>query len=129
MFGLWAIRNSIGDRPIYFASSVAASELGVRPYVIRRGIAFRLWPGNPAELAEDGVIRNQTFDAYANVVGPWVDVVRTRTLAHDVFIHRSGLPEWEEWKDKSTIGIPNYYSWLYRALLEHARQTGDQAAI
>ncbi len=129
VFGLWAIRNSIGDRPIYFSSSSAASELGVRPYVIRQGVAFRLWPGNPAELAEDGVIRNQTFDAYASVVGPWVDVVRTRTLAHDVFIHRSGLPEWAEWKDKSTIGIPNYYSWLYRALLEHARQTGDQEAI
>ncbi|MYA11653.1 MAG: DUF2723 domain-containing protein [Gemmatimonadetes bacterium] len=130
VFGLWAIRNSIGDRPIYFASSVRApSELGVRPYVIRQGLAFRLWPGNPAELAGSGVIRNQTVDIYTNVVGPWVDVVRTRTLAYDVFIHRSGLPEWAEWKDKSTIGIPNYYSWVYRALLEHARQTGDEEAI
>ena len=129
VFALWAIRNSIGDRPIYFASSGRApNDLGVRRYVIRQGLAFRLWPGDPLELAGSGVIPNQTFDAYTGVVGPWVDVERTRTLAYDVFIHRSGLPEWTEWKDKSTIGIPNYYSWVYRALLVHAEPAGDQEA-
>ena len=97
--------------------------------MIRQGLAFRLWPGNPAELADSGVILNRTVDDYAGVVGPWVDVERTRTLAHDVFVHRSGLPDWPVWKDKSTIGIPNYYSWVYLALLEHARQTGDPVAI
>ena len=129
VFALWTIRNSIGDRPIYFASSTSApNDLGVRPYLIRQGLAFRLWPGNPAGLANSGVIRNQTVDMYTGVVGPWVDVERTRTLAYDVFIHRSGLPEWAEWKDKSTIGIPNYYSWVYRSLTEHAKQIGDQEA-
>ena len=131
IFALNAIRNSIADRPVYFASSsAAASQLGVRRYVIRQGLAFRLWPGNPAELAEAGVVPNRTVDLYAGVVGPWVDVPRTQTLAHDVFIHRSGLPDdWAEWKDKSTIGIPNYYSWVYRALMASASLIGDEEAI
>ena len=129
LFALRAIRDSIADRPIYFASSGgAASELGVRPYVIRQGVAYRLWPGNPAELSDAGVIRNPGVDLRSILVGPWVDVARTRTLAEDVFIHRSGLPDWAEWKDKSTIGIPRYYSWVYHALLTHAERAGDQEA-
>jgi len=130
VFALWAIRNSIDDRPVYFASSGAAPvQLGVRPYVIRQGLAFRLWPGSPAELADSGVIPNRGVDLHSRYVGPWVDVVRTRTLANDVFIHRSGLPEWPEWKDKSTIGIPIYYSRVYRALVLHAELVGDEEAI
>ena len=131
VFALSAIRNSIDDRPIYFASSsVAAVQLGVRPHVIRHGLAFRLWPGDPAELVEFGVMPNRTVDLYTGVVGPWIDVVRTQTLANEVFIHRSGLPdEWAEWKDQSTVGIPNYYSWVYRALQRYADLIGDQEAI
>ena len=126
VFALHAVRNSIADRPVYFASSGAApSDLGVRPYVIRQGLAFRLWPGNPAELADSGVIANRGVDVRSILVGPWVDVVRTRTLAYDVFIHRNGLPDWPVWKDKSTIGIPRYYSWVYQALLTHAELAGD----
>ena len=129
LFALRAIRDSIADRPIYFSSSGgAASELGVRPHVMRQGVAFRLWPGSPAELSDAGVIRNPAVDLRSILVGPWVDVARTRTLAEDVFIHRSGLPDWAEWKDKSTIGIPRYYSWVYHALVTHAERVGDQEA-
>ena len=131
VFALNAIANSIDDRPVYFASSgTAATEFGLRGHVIRQGLAFRLWPGSPAELVDSGVVPNRTMDMYAGVVGPWVDVVRTQTLAYDVFIHRSGLPdEWAEWKDRSTIGIPNYYSWVYRGLLSYANLIGDEEAI
>ncbi len=131
VFALWAIRNSITDRPVYFASSgSAATEFGLRGHVIRQGLAFRLWPGNPAELSDTGVIRNRGVDLPSILVGPWVDVMRTRTLAHDVLIHRNGIPdEWPEWKDRSTIGIPNYYSWMYRGLLISAELTNDQAAM
>ena len=129
-FALAAISNSITDRPVYFASSgAAASEFGLRGHVIRQGLAFRLWPGNPGELLELGVLLNRSVDGYAGVVGPWIDVVRTRRLADEVFVHRNGMPdEWEEWQDKSTIGIPNYYSWVYRALWQSAVQVGDMEA-
>ena len=131
MFALAAIGNSIEDRPVYFASSgSAASTFGLRRHVIRQGLAFKLWPGDPGELVGQGVAPNRTVDAYAGVVGPWVDAERTRRLASEVFMHRDGIPDdWPEWKDRSTIGIPNYYSWVYRALVAAADQLGDEAAI
>ena len=127
LFAMSAIANSLGDRPVYFASSGAAAQtFGLRGRVIRQGLAFRLWPGDPGELGDVGVVPNRTLDEYAGVVGPWVDVVRTGTLADEVFIHRSGIPdEWTTWKDRSTIGIPNYYSWVYRSLQQWSVEIGD----
>ena len=129
-FLLSAIANSIGDRPVYFASSGTAAQLfGLRGYVVRQGLAFRLIPGNPGAFGSFGVVPNRTFDEYAGVVGPWVDVVRTGRLVDEVFVHRNGIPdEWTEWKDRSTIGIPNYYSWVYRGLQQWAAETGDTEA-
>ncbi|MYI07759.1 MAG: DUF2723 domain-containing protein [Gemmatimonadetes bacterium] len=127
LFALSAIANSIDDRPVYFASSgSAALTFGLRRHLVRQGLAFRLVPGSPGQYAEFGVVPNLTYDEYAGVVGPWVDVVRTGTLADEVFVHRNGIPEeWAVWKDKSTIGIPNYYSWAYRALERWAAESGD----
>jgi hypothetical protein len=62
------------------------------------------------------------------VMGPYVDVPRTATLLDEVFMHRSGLPEWERWPDHATIGIPNYYAWAYWALAQAAFQRQDEAA-
>ena len=129
-FSLAAIANTIGDRPIYFATSgSAASAFGLRSHVIRQGLAFRLWPGDPAEQEGRGVWRNTDISPLTGVVGPWVDMERTRLLAEQVFIHRSGIPdEWEYWPDWSTLGIPNYYAWVYYALYLDADQRGDAAA-
>ena len=127
LFALSAIANSIGDRPVYFASSgSAALTFGLRRHLVRQGLAFRLWPRSPGELADLGVVPNRTLDEYAGVVGPWIDVVRTGTLADEVFMHRNGIPDdWSTWKDRSTIGIPNYYSWVYRSLQQWSREIGD----
>ena len=126
-FSLAAIANSLGDRPVYFASSgSAAAAFGLRPHVIRQGLAFLLWPGDPAELGPRGVRANTDNSVLSGVVGPWVDIDRTRTLTDQVFIHRDGLPDsWEYWRDLSTIGIPNYYSWAYYALYQDALRGGD----
>ena len=51
-----------------------------------------------------------------------------RLLADEVFIHRGGIPDWDHWPDIATIGIPNYYSWVYLALIEAARATDDVVA-
>ncbi len=126
-FGLAAIANSLGDRPVYFASSgSAATTFGVRPHIIRHGLAFQLWPGDPQELENQGITRNTDTSPLARVVGPWIFGERTRTLAEDVFVHRSGIPDaWSYWPDQSTIGIPNYYAWMYFALYQEAVQRGD----
>lgn len=128
-FSLAAVVNSLGDRPVYFASSgSAASAFGLRPHVVRQGLAFRLHPGDPAELIDRGVRRNTDVSPLTGVVGSWVDVERTKLLAEEVFVHNTGIPDdWVHWPDRSTIGIPNYYAWVYYALFTDAESRGDPA--
>jgi hypothetical protein len=129
-FALTLMVESIGDRPIYFASSGnAALSLGVEPYLVRQGLAFKLHDGPLEEEGEHGYVRlAQT--PYAPVTGDWVDVARTRTLVDEIFVHRTGIPhEWDHWPDISTLGIPNYYSWAFLALVQAAIQAGDTEAL
>ncbi len=123
-FALLLIQNSVEDRPIYFSSSgSAAQELGVAPYLVRHGLAFRLSPGPPDVNSRNVLLEDPPM---ARVVGLWLDVERTRTLADEVFVHHTGIPdEWSHWPDRSTVGIPNYYSWVFAALTQSATQTGE----
>ena len=126
-FALALIQNSIDDRPIYFASSGnAARSLGLAPYLVRQGLAFRLNPGPPDLSPRNVLIQNASV---VPVTGPWLDEERTRTLVDEVFIHRGGIPDgWAHWPDRSTIGIPNYYAWAYVALVQSAIQSDDEEA-
>ncbi len=125
-FALAAISNSLGDRPVYFASSGGtANRFGLRPHLIRQGLAHRLVPGYPGNLWSRGV-RPQPDTELKSVIGDWVDVERTAKLVDEVFVHRGGLPDgWAHWPDVSTVGIPNYYAWVYYGLLFQAMQDGD----
>ena len=123
-FALSVIQNSIDDRPIYFASSGnAARSLGLAPYLVRQGLAFRLNPG-PPDLSPGNVLMQDA--SLVPVTGPWLDEARTRTLVDEVFMHRGGIPDgWVHWPDRSTIGIPHYYTWAYAALVQSAIQSDD----
>jgi hypothetical protein len=129
-FALNLINDSIGERPIYFASSGnAAGSLGLDQYLVRHGLAFRLNDGVPSAEAGTGVVRMDS-SPFAPVTGDWVDVPRTQVLMDQVFLHRSGLPdEWTHWPDRSTLGIPSYYAWGYIALAQAALLSGDQASL
>jgi hypothetical protein len=128
-FALTLMIESIEDRPIYFASSGnAAISLGVQPYLVRQGLAFRLHNG-PLDADELGFERLE-MSPYTPVTGDWIDVDRTRLLAEEVFAHRGGLPHgWDHWPEIATLGIPNYYSWVYLALMQAATQSGDAQAV
>jgi hypothetical protein len=128
-YGLAILNTALGDRPVYFASSGnAASSLGVDSYLVRQGLAFRLPNGDPTELSE-GIV-GTAGSPYRSVIGDYVDVPRTETLATEVFVHRSGIPdEWSHWPDQSTIGIPNYYAWAHLSLAQAAAQTGQADAM
>ena len=128
-FTLAAIANSLGDRPVYFASAVTpAADFGIMPHIVRQGLAFRLWPGNPLELGA-GIVPNRDGTGEAPVLGAWLDIERTRLLADSVFTQHSGIPEeWGYWPDRSTRGIPNYYSWVYLALLQDPALADDPDA-
>ena len=129
-FALSLINESLGDRPVYFASSGnAAQSLGVAPYLIRQGLAFKLHNGPLPDTALAGVERLDD-SPYSTVTGTSIDVARTRLLADSVFVHHSGVPDgWDHWPDRATIGIPNYYGWVYLALMEAAAQDGDTDAV
>jgi hypothetical protein len=125
-FALNLINDSIGERPIYFASSGnAASSLGLREYLVREGLAFRLNNGPLAADEARGIVPMQE-SPFTAVTGDWIDVDRTATLFDQVFVHRGGVPdEWGHWPDHSTLGIPSYYAWGYIALAQAALQAND----
>ena len=129
-YALVLINQVADERPVYFASSGnAASSLGLDPYLVRQGLAFKLNRTPLENGPPDGVVR-MAQSPYAPVVGDWVDVPRTRALLEEVFQHRTGIPdEWSHWPDEATVGIPNYYAWAYLALTQAALQAGDEEAV
>jgi hypothetical protein len=128
-YALTIILNSIGERPIYFASSGnAATELGLDSALVREGLAFKLHDGSLEQDSVPGVM-HMAPSPYLSVVGDWVNVPRTRLLVDKVFVHHHGIPDtWGHWPDQATIGIPNYYAWTYLALTQAALQEGDKEA-
>ncbi|MFO8174437.1 MAG: DUF2723 domain-containing protein [Longimicrobiales bacterium] len=126
-FALAIISNSMGDRPVYFASSGSAAEsLGLSPFLIRQGLAYRLNPGIPDPEAMPGVTELE-LSPMTSVTGIWLDVDRTRSLAWEVFMHRGGLPdEWSRWPYRAVLGVPSYYAWVHYALYRAAAEAGRE---
>jgi hypothetical protein len=122
-FALTIMAQSLGTRPIYFASSGnAANELGVQPYLVRHGLAHKLVNGDPRASASAVTIEDASI---RQITGAVVDVARTEVLLERAFDNHSGLPDWDRWPDHSTVGIPNYYAWAYYALAQAALQAGE----
>ncbi len=128
-YALGILVTSVGERPIYFASSGNAPEaLGLQDRLVRQGLAFKLIESDPdSTTAARGWVDTRN-SAITSVVGPFVDLERTAALADQVFVHRDGLPEWVSWPDHSTIGIPNYYAWVYLSLAQATGVRGDADA-
>jgi len=128
-FALAILDASLGDRPVYFASSGnAPTSLGLRDQLIRQGLAYKVFDGDPTEMPAHVVRTAGT--PLETIIGPWVDVERTRRLAEEMFVHRTGIPDdWSHWPDAATIGIPNYYAWVYYALAQAAVVQGDAEAV
>jgi hypothetical protein len=124
-YALSIISSSLGDRPIYFASSgSAADDLGLTPFLIRQGVAYRLNPGLPIPGTMEGV-EKLSPSPLSSVTGLWLDVERTRTLAWEVFQHRGGLPDgWARWPYRAVLGVPSYYAWVHYSLYQAAAEGG-----
>ncbi len=125
-FALAIISTAVGDRPVFFASSGnAAGQLGLTPFLVRQGLAFRLHEG-PIDPEAMGEVVELRPSAFTNVTGVYLDARRTQRLASEVFIHRNGLPdEWPRWPWRAVLGIPSYYSWVHYALYEWANMQND----
>lgn len=127
-FALSIIANSLDERPIYFASTgAAATAFGIGQYLIREGLAFRLNPGLPTE--SDAITRINS-EQLVGVTGLWVNSPRTKQLAERVFVQHGDIPDgWAVWADQPSVGIPNYYAWMYAGLAQSANQAGDTTAM
>jgi len=129
-YALAVISQSLGDRPIYFSSNGgAASNLGLSPYLVRQGLAYRFHPGELADSAVPGLVRIADSQN-RQLTGDWVDAPRTRTLLEEVFAHHSGIPdEWDHWPDRSELSIPRYYAFAYLSLAEVAARVGSPTTV
>ena len=121
------IGNAIDDRPIFFASTTQAfQKLGLAPFLIRHGVAYKLSNGVPQE--GDGVVRVND-PAIAMSGGQYVDLAATDSLLWNEFAHREGFPDnWDFWVDESTQGIPYYYGSAHVAAATAHVAQGDTVA-
>jgi hypothetical protein len=108
VFLLNIVQSSLGDRPIYFATTTQAYDrIGLRPHLIRQGVALKLNNG-PIEPDPDRGI--YPMPDMIQVPERFIDLPRTDSLLWDVFVHRGGIPdEWGFWPEPSTTNIPWYY--------------------
>jgi hypothetical protein len=98
------IRDSIEERPIYFATpSGILGRLGLEPWAVRHGLAAKLLPRDldgpqPADLVQSSPA----------VGGDWFDARRSLALMEEVYSYR-GFENRKVWADRSTLNIPWYF--------------------
>ena len=114
VFMLNIVQNSLGDRPIYFATTTQAySRVGLGSNLVRHGLALKLVPEPIQPDAARGIY---AMPESMQLPGDYVDLPRTDSLLWNVFVHRGGIPdEWEFWPEPSTTNIPFYYAYAHLA--------------
>jgi len=111
------IRDSLGERPIHFASTAGLpQDLGLRRWVTRQGLTARLIMDDLSEV--EGMVQTSQ-----QVGGDWVNLDLSLTLAEEVFSYR-GLEERDIWADRATLNIPWHFYFLYLQLADAAGQVG-----
>jgi hypothetical protein len=111
------IRDSLGERPVYFSAvGGLLSELGLERWSVRQGLVAKL----ELRMLEDGPPEGlvQGSRQYA---AEWFDLERSLQLYRDVYMYR-GFRDRLIWQDRSTLNIP----WQYYAL---AAQLSDVAGL
>lgn len=112
------IRDSLGERPIHFATTGGlAADLQLNRWAVRQGVSSKLRTG---DLDRDpNVLR-----ASERFGGEWVDLTRSLALVDHVHSHR-GLQDREIWPDRATLNIPAQFYFLYFMLAEVAEAAGE----
>ena len=129
VFMLNIIQNSLGDRPVYFATTTQAyNRVGLGRNLVRHGVALKLSPTPVEPSAADGIY---AMPESIQLPGGYIDLPRTDSLVWNVFMHRGGIPDaWEFWPEPSTTNIPVYYAYAHYAAYAAHSLLGeeDQAA-
>ena len=113
------INDSAGKRPIYFASSAGLiRSLGLERWGVRHGLATKLVMRDLEEGAPPGWVEGS-----ARLGAEWFDVERNMTLVRQVYRYR-GLRDRVLWQDRSTLGIPTQFQYLFLQLADVAAIDG-----
>ncbi len=120
LFVLQMIKDSYGERPVYFSRTSGAygQELGFGPYLVTQGLARKLVPDVPTPGADTLIIPGEG----------WVDVDRTQALWQDVFEAPEAIIERGDWVDRASVGIPSLYVSTGLILAESLYRTGKPEA-
>ncbi len=119
---LAVIRDSLGERPIYFSStSGMMDQMGLRPFAVRQGIVTKLDLQGP----ENNEAYVQGTPSYG---GEWFDADRSFRLYRDVYRYR-GLRDRDIWTDRSTLNIPWHFYALALQLSDIARVQGQPQSV
>ena len=111
------IRDSIAERPIYFAwTGGIIRSLGLHEFGVRQGLATRL-------VLRDIETDERFVRTDAALGGEWVDLERTRRLSSEVMMARS-LRYRDIWADRTTLNIPYYYFHFSRVLFDRGSAAG-----
>jgi hypothetical protein len=119
------IRDSIRQRPIYFATTIGAmTELGLAGWGVRQGLATKLV-----------VLSGSEMDARGYTKGPpelgaeRFDVDRSLALYDKVYLYR-GLKDRALWPDRSTLNIPwQFYALSFQLADAVQRHEGGAAVV
>ncbi len=124
------LTSSMGDRPIYYATTTQAfDDINVGEFLVRQGVAFKLHDGPVQPSAANGIVAEPQNSPYRVVTGRYIDLPRTDSLLWHVFVSSNGFPDkWTHWVDASTQGIPYYYAYAHMAAAQ-AHDALGQAAL
>jgi hypothetical protein len=128
VFLLNILQSSLGDRPIYFATTTQAYDrIGLRDQLYRQGLALRVHEAALEADYDRGIL---PVPEGIQLHERFIDLPRTDTLLWDVFIHRGGIPDdWDFWPEPSTHNIPWYYVFAhYAAYAAHISQGSEDEA-
>jgi len=118
------IRDSIEERPIYFASSGGMmTELGLTPWAINHALGAKLVMRKLDGPAPEGVVRGSP-----EYGGEWFDLDASLKLYRDVYGYR-GIRDRPIWQDRSTLNIPWHYYALALQLSDVVRQAGGDEKL
>ncbi len=113
------IHDSIGQRPIYFASSAGLlSEIGLSEWGVRHGLTTKLVMRDLEAEPPEGSIQGTD-----RMGAEWFDIERNFRLVREVYRYR-GIRGRGIWQDRSTLNIPLHYQFLFAQLADAAVLAG-----
>jgi hypothetical protein len=122
------MNTSLGDRPVYFASTTGTYEkFHIQPWMIRNGASFKVEPGDVVPTGTIVPMPGSSRQQGGRDFPFWIDVELTRELLEEHYVYRDIL-DWTFWPDLSTSGIPLQYYQAYLALANGFLVMGDKAA-